>query len=105
MNAAERLKRKVVSRLIGEVDVYYFEGEQLDGKVAKLTYGKRSILIQMEGGGYVAFLNKGDLYEWVRYGKIDVDLTNTIDEAKIIIKNDVMWEEVKGRRLLWNKKI
>lgn len=106
MNATERVKRKVVSRLTGEVYVYYFDEKQIDGKAAKLTYGNRSILIQMEGGGYVAFLNNGDLYDWIRYGKIDVDLTRAIEECKNIIKNDVMWEEVlKGRRLLWNKKI
>src|SRR3990167_2724018 len=96
MKPSDRLKRKVVSRLTGDVDVYYFDEVQIDGKVAKLTYGKRSILIQEEGSGYVLFLNNGG-YDWIRYGKMGMPmyLNNTIEECKNIIKNDVMWEEVK----------
>ena len=97
MNASERLRRKVVSRLIDEVDVYYFDKEQLDGKVAKLTYGERSIIIHEGGGGFEIFLNRGG-YDWIRYGKMYGDLTNTINECNNIIRNNVMWEELNSKR-------
>jgi len=94
MKPSDRLKRKVVSRLTGDVDVYYFDEGQIDGRTARLSLGNRTILIQREVNGFGVFLNNGDLYEWVKYGKIDADLTNTIEECKHIIRSNVMWEEV-----------
>ena len=90
MDALERLKRKVVSRLTGEPDVIYFD-KNIDSKVAKLTYKDREIIVEERKGGFVLFLGHRDDYTFSQDYLAGRDKEGAINDAKEIIKRDEGW--------------
>ena len=90
MDALERQKRKIVSRLTGEVDIIYFD-KGMDNKIAKLTYRDREIIIEKRSSGYVMFLRHEKDYTFDQDYFARMDKEEIIKEAKELIKNDEVW--------------
>ena len=90
MKPLERLKRRVASRLTGDVDVQRFK-DSIDNKVAKLTYKNREIILEKRSNGFVMFLGKTGEYTYNQDYHSEQDEEGAINEAREIIKNDERW--------------
>jgi len=96
MTAIERLKRKVVSRLLGEVDITYFK-DAIDGKVAKLAYKDREIFIEKRDKGYILFLGYSKEYTYRQEYLAGQTMEQAIAGAINIIKEDEVFGTMMGR--------
>ncbi|KKP30613.1 MAG: hypothetical protein UR20_C0054G0014 [Candidatus Woesebacteria bacterium GW2011_GWE2_31_6] len=89
----DRLKKKIISRLTDEVDIYYFNlKEQIDNKVAKLTYRDREIIVDGKNNSFVLYLRHGNGFNFRNYyGYQHLDKEEAIENAKILLKDDEVW--------------
>ena len=87
----DRLKRKIVSRLLDEVDVFYFDKKnQIDHKIAKLTYKDREVIVDKQNS-LTLWYKKNDKYVWNRQESGFSNKEQAIEEAKNFIKDNEMW--------------
>lgn len=90
----DRLKRKIVSRLTDEVDIYYLdEKQQIDNKVVLLNYKDRAIIIDKSAREeYLLFVKSNNQYNWNNhYGLVFPTKEKAVEQAKRILKDDEMW--------------
>ncbi len=90
---SDRLKRKIVSRLIDEVNVLHIPKEgRIDKKIAILTYKDREIIIESSDDGVVLFTKKNREYKWHRhYTWVFPTEEDAIEGSRDIIKGDDVW--------------
>jgi len=95
MERVEKLKRKIVSRLTGEVDIIHFK-DAIDNKVAKLSYKDREIVLEERSSGFVMFLRNVKEYVYDQKYVAGNTLEQAVEEAKRIVKNDEYWKGIGG---------
>ena len=93
MNPIERLKRKIVSRLLGEVDIIYFEGV-FDNKIAKLTYNNREIIVEERNKSYLMFFRHSGKYAYLQEYSAGHSREQAIQQAKNFIKDEERWKQM-----------
>lgn len=88
----EKLKRKIVSRLTDEIDIFYYdEKNQIDHKIAQISYKDRQVIVD-KTHEINFYYKKNDEYVWKKhYWTGTSDKKKSIEEAKIFIKDDSVW--------------